>query len=115
MQVLLNLLTNAVKFSAPGSGLVHLELNVADDDMLRVQVHDNGVGIAPEQQAAIFEKFRQIPGQLDQPRGFGLGLPISRLIVRQLGGDLWVESVLGRGSTFSFTLPIAETASAGAL
>jgi Na+/proline symporter/nitrogen-specific signal transduction histidine kinase len=116
MQVLLNLLTNAVKFSAPGSGLVHLELNVADDDMLRVLVRDNGVGIAPEQQAAIFEKFRQVRGQPgDQPGGFGLGLPISRLIVRQLGGDLWVESALGRGSTFSFTLPIAETAPAGAL
>jgi signal transduction histidine kinase len=114
-QVLLNLLTNAVKFCAPGTGLVHLELLVTDRGTVRVQVRDNGVGIAPEQQATIFEKFRQAGSQAaDQPRGFGLGLPISRLIVRQFGGDLWVDSEPGRGASFSFTLPIAQTGSTGA-
>jgi Na+/proline symporter/nitrogen-specific signal transduction histidine kinase len=114
-QVLLNLLTNAVKFCAPGTGLVHLELLVTDRGTVRVQVRDNGVGIAPEQQATIFEKFRQAGSQAaDQPRGFGLGLPISRLIVRQFGGDLWVESEPGRGASFSFTLPIAQMGSTGA-
>ena len=116
MQVLMNLLTNAVKFCTPGTGLVQVELIVADGGLLRVQVRDNGVGIAPEQQAGIFEKFRQAGDRINQPAGgFGLGLPISRLIVRQCGGDLWVESEPGRGSTFSFTLPIAPVAQAGAL
>jgi len=116
MQVLLNLLTNAVKFCTPVTGLVHLELVVTDRGTVRVQVRDNGVGIAREQQAAIFEKFRQADSQItDPPGGFGLGLPISRLIVRQFGGDLWVESEQGRGATFSFTLPIANAVQAGAL
>jgi len=115
MQVLLNLLTNAVKFCAPGSGLVNLAVSVPNGNFVRVQVRDNGVGIAAEQQGAIFEKFRQAGGQeADRPRGFGLGLPISRLIVRQFGGDLWVESEPGHGSTFSFTLPVAPGAQAGA-
>jgi signal transduction histidine kinase len=80
-----------------------------------VRVRDNGVGIAPELQATIFEKFRQLGNEPNgQARGFGLGLPISRLIVRQFGGDLWVESQPGHGATFSFTLPIAQTIPAGA-
>jgi signal transduction histidine kinase len=112
MQVLLNLLTNAVKFCAPATGLVNLGVMV-DGDFVRIQVQDNGVGIAPEQQAAIFEKFRQAGGGTARPAGFGLGLPISRLIVRQFGGDLWVQSEPGRGSTFSFTLPVAPIASVG--
>jgi len=115
MQVLLNLLTNAVKFCEPVTGLVNVELAVADATMVRVQVRDNGVGIAPDRQAAIFEKFRQAGERFTgQPGGFGLGLPISRLIVRQFGGDLWVDSERGRGATFSFTLPIAQTVQAGA-
>ena len=116
MQVLLNLLTNAVKFCTPVTGLVQVELAVTDRGTVRVQVRDNGVGIAPEQQAAIFEKFRQADTHIaDRPGGFGLGLPISRLIVRQFGGDLWVESQQGRGATFSFTLPIANAVQTGAL
>jgi signal transduction histidine kinase len=67
-------------------------------------------------QATIFEKFRQVNKQAtDQGRGFGLGLPISRLIVRQFGGDLWVESRPGHGACFSFTLPIAQAKPAGAI
>jgi hypothetical protein len=116
MQVLLNLLTNAVKFCAPATGLVRLDLAVTDRGKVQVQVRDNGVGIAPDQQTAIFEKFVQAGGPFaDRLGGFGLGLPISRLIVRQFGGDLWVESEQGRGATFSFTLPIAQTAHSGAL
>jgi Na+/proline symporter/nitrogen-specific signal transduction histidine kinase len=115
-QVLLNLLTNAVKFCTPGTGLVQLAMTVTDQNMLCVQIRDNGVGIAPELQATIFEKFRQVNKQAtDQGRGFGLGLPISRLIVRQFGGDLWVESRPGHGACFSFTLPIAQDKPAGAI
>jgi Na+/proline symporter/nitrogen-specific signal transduction histidine kinase len=112
MQVLLNLLTNAVKFCPPATGLVSVEVIVADGEPVRIQVRDNGVGIALGQQARIFEKFRQAGDRAIQSGGFGLGLPISRLIVRQFGGDLWVQSEPGRGSTFSFTLPIAPCAQA---
>lgn len=112
-QVLLNLLSNAVKFCAPGTGVVRVAL-VAGGDALRVDVADNGVGIAPEHQAEIFEKFRQVGDTLtDRPKGTGLGLPISRMIVREFGGDLRVASAVGAGATFSFTLPIASTQPAG--
>ena len=107
-QVLLNLLANAVKFCAPGSGRVRVALSEADG-AVRVDVADNGIGIATEHQGAIFEKFRQVGDTLtDRPQGTGLGLPISRLIVRQFGGELWVASEPGRGATFSFTIPIGR-------
>jgi signal transduction histidine kinase len=78
---------------------------------VRVDVADNGVGISREHQQVIFEKFRQVGDTLTQkPAGTGLGLAICRQIVSRLGGRLWVESEPGRGSTFSFTLPAAETA-----
>jgi hypothetical protein len=107
-QVLLNLLSNAVKFCAPGSGRVRVALS-REAGAARVDVADNGVGIAPEHQGAIFEKFRQVGDTLtDRPQGTGLGLPIARLIVRQFGGELWVASEPGRGATFSFTIPLAR-------
>jgi Na+/proline symporter/nitrogen-specific signal transduction histidine kinase len=107
-QVLLNLLANAVKFCTPGSGRVRVALSDADG-AVRVDVADNGIGIAREHQGAIFEKFRQVGDTLtDRPQGTGLGLPIARLIVRQFGGELWVASEPGHGATFSFTIPVAE-------
>jgi Na+/proline symporter/nitrogen-specific signal transduction histidine kinase len=112
-QVLLNLLSNAVKFCAPGTGVVRVAL-VASGGELRVDVADNGVGIAPEHQAEIFEKFRQVGDTLtDRPKGTGLRLPISRMIVRQFGGELRVASAAGVGATFSFTLPLARPEPAG--
>jgi signal transduction histidine kinase len=105
MQVLLNLLSNAVKFCAPDNGRVEVRLS-AEGDRVRVDVEDNGIGISPENQALIFEKFRQVGDTLtDKPSGTGLGLPICRRIIGHFGGRLWVESVPGRGSVFSFTLP----------
>ena len=105
MQVLLNLLSNAAKFCPAGTGRVLLTLTEGDQE-LRVDVADNGIGIAPEHQEAVFEKFRQVGDTLtDKPQGTGLGLPISRQIVQRLGGRLWVTSVPGQGATFSFTLP----------
>jgi signal transduction histidine kinase len=110
MQVLLNLLGNAVKFCAPGEGRVRVTL-AQSDALLRVDVADNGVGIAPGHQAVIFEKFHQVGDPLtEKPQGTGLGLPIARRIVRQFGGELWVESTHGAGSTFSFTLPLSQPA-----
>jgi signal transduction histidine kinase len=114
-QVLLNLLSNAAKFCPPGSGEVEVSLAVAGD-AVRVDVADNGVGIDPMHHQDIFEKFRQVGDTLtDKPQGTGLGLPISRQIVSRLGGRLWVRSALGRGATFSFTLPLSPAgAAAGA-
>jgi Na+/proline symporter/nitrogen-specific signal transduction histidine kinase len=106
-QVLLNLLSNAAKFCDTEHGRVVVELAV-DDGSVRVDVRDNGPGIDPEDQEVIFDRFRQ-SGQAmgDRPSGTGLGLPISREIIRHLGGELWVTSARGGGSTFSFTLPVA--------
>jgi signal transduction histidine kinase len=105
VQVLLNLLSNAVKFCEPGRGKIEVALSERDED-LRVDVRDNGPGIDPQEQAVIFDKFRQVGDTLtDKPHGSGLGLHISRKIVELFGGKLWVESGRGRGACFSFTLP----------
>jgi len=106
-QVMLNLLSNAAKFCDDERGRVAVELAV-EDGGVRVDVRDNGPGIDPEDQELIFDRFRQ-GGQTmtERPAGTGLGLPISREIIRQLGGELWVESAPGEGSTFSFVLPRA--------
>jgi len=105
-QVLLNLLSNAVKFCAPGHGRIDVSLSEATG-ALRVDIRDNGPGIAPEDQKMIFEKFRQAGDTMTaKPAGTGLGLHISRQIVEHLGGRLWVESRPGEGACFSFTLPV---------
>ncbi|HYQ81179.1 MAG TPA: ATP-binding protein, partial [Anaeromyxobacteraceae bacterium] len=105
-QVVLNLLSNAVKFAPARDGRV--EVRVADyRGLLRVDVQDNGPGVKPEDQEAIFEKFRQAgAGSGARPPGTGLGLSISRRIIERSGGRLWVESEPGQGATFSFVLPL---------
>ena len=106
LQVLLNLLSNAVKFCNRPDSRVEIRARV-EREYLRVEVADNGPGISIEDQETIFEKFRQVGDTLtEKPQGTGLGLPISRQIVEHFGGWLWVESEPGRGSTFSFTLPL---------
>ena len=104
-QVLLNLLSNAVKFT-PESGRVGLTATLADG-AVTIAVSDTGVGIAPEDQAAIFEEFRQV-GRDDtrKQEGTGLGLTLAKKFVELHGGRIWVESHVGQGSTFSFTLPV---------
>ncbi len=104
-QVLINLLSNAAKFSEPGSGAVKACVRV-QGDALEVAVEDNGPGIAPEQQARIFEKFHQVSdGESPSPSGTGLGLTISQRIVAHHGGTIWCESTPGIGTTFKFRLP----------
>jgi signal transduction histidine kinase/Na+/proline symporter len=102
VQVMLNLLSNAAKFCAPVDGQVSVKLGVEHDD-LRVDVTDNGDGIPPTDQERIFERFQQ-GGNGDQ--GTGLGLPISREIIRHFGGRFWVQSTPWHGATFSFTVPM---------
>jgi Na+/proline symporter/nitrogen-specific signal transduction histidine kinase len=105
MQVMLNLLSNAAKFCPRDTGRVDVRL-ARDADGIRVDVADNGIGISEEDQRRIFEKFRQaVDAAPHKPLGTGLGLPICRQIVGHLGGRLWVESVSGQGSVFSFILP----------
>ncbi|MCX8146136.1 MAG: ATP-binding protein [Azovibrio sp.] len=105
-QVMINLFSNAVKFVPAGSGQVTVSL-VRGADRVRVSVRDNGPGIGPEEQAFIFERFRQGGNTLtDKPKGTGLGLPISRQIVEYFGGRLWVESEQGQGANFIFELPL---------
>lgn len=109
MQVMLNLLSNAIKFSPEGRGEVCISTE-RRDDWLVVHVADNGVGIRPEDQKVIFDKFRQGGDRrMGKPQGTGLGLPISAQIIAHFGGKLWVESEPGKGATFSFTLPLSPS------
>ena len=103
-QVLLNLLSNALKFTPEGGEIeVHAELR---DGAAETSVRDTGVGIAPEDQEAVFEEFRQVGTASKKVEGTGLGLAISRKFIELHGGRMWVTSQLGSGSTFTFTLPL---------
>jgi signal transduction histidine kinase/ActR/RegA family two-component response regulator len=106
IQVLINLLSNAVKFTPHGTITVRAS---HQGDALVFAVTDTGTGIRPEDHEKVFEQFLQAGDTLtDKPRGTGLGLPISRQIVEHHGGRMWLDSALGAGSTFSFTLPIRD-------
>jgi len=101
-QILINLISNAIKFTRE-SGRIQIAAAVRGQVAL-VRVTDSGIGIAPENQPAIFEKFFQVGATTHGlPEGTGLGLPIAAQMVIQQGGDLWVESGLGLGSSFLFT------------
>jgi len=111
-QILLNLLSNAVKFTASG-GTVTLSCARQGDNRVVVSVRDTGSGIPQEKQESIFEPFVQVGRSLTAPaEGTGLGLAISRDLARAMGGDLTVESTVGKGSEFRVTLPAAESEAA---
>jgi signal transduction histidine kinase len=103
-QVLLNLLSNALKFT-PEGGRIDV-LAALRDGIAEVSVTDTGVGISPDDQEVIFEEFRQVGTAAKKVEGTGLGLAISRKFVELHGGTIRVTSQLGKGSTFSFTLPL---------
>jgi signal transduction histidine kinase/putative methionine-R-sulfoxide reductase with GAF domain len=103
-QVLLNLLSNALKFT-PEGGRIDVGARLGGE-MTEVSVRDTGIGIAPEDRAAVFEEFRQVGTADKKAEGTGLGLALSRKFIELHGGRIWVESQLGAGSTFSFTLPV---------
>lgn len=106
-QVLLNLLSNAVKFTEQGQ--INVAISQPDAETVQISVQDSGIGIAPEHQQQIFEEFQQVQNEVThQYQGTGLGLPISKLLVEMHGGNMWLESTPGKGSTFFFSLPITN-------
>ena len=105
-----NLLTNAVKFT-PDGGAVTVSARRADG-RVEIAVSDTGVGIAPEEQSRIFDEFGQARSAGGQSEGTGLGLTLCKRFVELHGGAIAVESALGRGSTFTVTLPVRREAPA---
>ena len=103
-QVLLNLLSNALKFT-PEGGRIDIQAGV-HKDLAEISVADTGVGIAPQDQEAVFEEFRQVGTATKNVEGTGLGLTLSRKFIELHGGRIWVKSQVGVGSTFTFTLPL---------
>jgi signal transduction histidine kinase/CheY-like chemotaxis protein len=105
IQVFINLISNAVKFTDKGS--VTCRLYRKGDELIG-SVSDTGIGISPEDYGAVFEQFKQVGGDTltDKPKGTGLGLPICKEIVEHHGGRIWLESEQGKGSTFFFALPV---------
>jgi signal transduction histidine kinase len=103
-QVLLNLLSNAIKFT-PDGGRIDIRA-IPLDGSVEVSVSDTGVGIAPEDQEAIFEEFRQVGTAAKKVEGTGLGLALSRKFIELHGGRIWVTSQVGVGSAFTFTFPV---------
>ena len=104
IQVVINLISNSVKFTDIGSITCRVK---ADGAQVVISITDTGIGIAEADLDKVFEKFKQVGDTLtDKPKGTGLGLPICKQIVEHHGGNIWVESTLGTGSKFSFTLPI---------
>lgn len=107
-QIINNLVSNAVKFTEAGS--VRLEVDLTKDEtMLQFSVNDSGRGISEDQLEVIFEAFRQVDfSDTRKFSGTGLGLTISKRLVEMMGGTLWVDSKIGEGSTFSFTIPYKQ-------
>ena len=106
-QVVLNLLSNAIKFT-PEGGRIEVGA-VPKDGLVEISVSDTGVGIAPEDQEAVFEEFRQVGTADKKVEGTGLGLTLCRKFVELHGGRIWVKSELGVGSTFTFSLPLRSS------
>ena len=103
-QVLLNLLSNASKFT-PEGGRIDVRAAV-HNDLAQISVADTGIGIAPQDQEAVFEEFRQVGPATTNVEGTGLGLALARKFIELHGGRIWVQSQVGVGSTFTFTLPL---------
>ena len=102
-QVMLNLLSNAIKFTPEGGRIEVRAVRV--NGFSQVSVTDTGIGIAPEDQDAVFEEFRQVGTNAARREGTGLGLALCRKFIELHGGKIWVQSQVGAGSTFTFTIP----------
>jgi signal transduction histidine kinase len=109
-QVLLNLLTNAIKYNRK-DGSIYVNTEVVERDevpMMRIAVQDTGYGIPKEDQKHMFQKFFRVQSTADKASGTGLGLVITKHIVEAHGGNIWLESESGVGTTFFFTIPVLE-------
>jgi adenylate cyclase len=105
-----NIMGNAIKFTPKGS--VTLTMQTQEDHVL-ISVRDTGIGIMPENLPIVFEQFRQVDGSLNRAaEGTGLGMPITKKLIELHGGEIWVESIFGVGTTFWFTLPRFPSAQA---
>jgi signal transduction histidine kinase len=104
-QVVLNLLSNAIKFT-PEGGRIEIAAAEPKDGSVEVSVSDTGIGIAPEDQEAVFEEFRQVGTAQKKAEGTGLGLTLCRKFIELHGGRIWVRSQATVGSTFTFTIPV---------
>ena len=102
-QVIVNFLTNAIKYS-PGTNEIELKINVTDDQ-LYVAVKDHGIGMLPEQQNHVFDKFYRVEETSQRFQGLGIGLYISSEIIKRHGGQIGVKSEYGQGSEFYFFMP----------
>jgi signal transduction histidine kinase len=105
-QVLVNLVDNAIKYSKSG-GLVTIMVSF-NEVRVQISIRDTGLGIAQNELEAVFDKFYRVPSHESTARGSGLGLPIAKKIIEAHKGDIWVESEVGTGSTFTFSLPLDE-------
>ncbi len=104
-QIMYNLLSNAIKFT-PDGGKVDIQADIKDEQ-LRVSVTDTGIGIKPEDMDKLFKTFQQIDSEYTQEYGgSGLGLALTKKLVELHGGKIWAESEFGKGSTFTFTIPL---------
>ncbi|MFN8259173.1 MAG: two-component regulator propeller domain-containing protein [Bacteroidales bacterium] len=107
-QIFNNLISNAIKFTM--KGYIEIGALQPENDFFTLYVKDTGIGIAPENKNAIFERFRKVEEKSEKLyRGTGLGLSITKKLVELLGGQIWIDSTLGSGSTFFFTLPMSES------
>jgi len=106
IQIMVNLISNSIKFCDRDHGVISINLT-AKSDHLKVEVKDNGIGISRKDQKIIFQEFQQVKDtSTGRPSGSGLGLAITKRIVDFHKGKIWVKSKPGKGSTFSFTLPL---------
>ncbi len=108
-QVVFNLFSNAVKYTFEG-GRIHVRVFLNRANMMQVDVEDTGVGMSPDQRKKLFRPFYRADNPLrDVAGGTGLGLSIAKALIEQHGGEMWVTSEIGRGSTFSFIIPLEQT------
>ncbi len=108
IQVMVNLISNAVKFTPAGT--ITCSITRKRNEII-TSITDTGIGIAPADHEAVFEQFKQVVGDTltDKPKGTGLGLPICKEIVEHHGGRIWLESEIGKGSTFFLHIPVQKT------
>jgi len=103
-QIVENLINNAIKFTDPGGRIV-VKANAQDGNLI-IEVKDNGYGIAKKRRSRLFEPYYTFDTRSDNLGGLGLGLPLSKMLIEAHGGQIWLKSHKGKGSTFSFSMPL---------